>query len=315
MENNRSPWAAFLDSLNQAATVITDWFTVFGLSVDAVYLNVARFLDLCSEYGWCFVPDAAFHTLFQAVQRVNTADRPDRELYRVLRDYFIADDWFELNELVRRTKATHPKRLKILRDCITTMKMHGQRAQGYRFNACNLVVPSLVTVVEGMLADFALDLGISRWSKNRFIYLRDTLFSVSFAFDKPAIDLVFDILFSFADANSDAIPASGRRLNRHKIMHGNWLEYGRLEHVIRLFLMVRFLDYIIDEYWQRQQQGTSAPVTEPSRYSQLLSENIMEPLRDILLERVRERSLALPPGVQSALPRSESLHIESRGSS
>jgi hypothetical protein len=84
-------------------------------------------------------------------------------------------------------------------------------------------------------------------------------------------------------------------------MHGNWPEYGRVEDVLRLFLMTRFLDYISEEYWQRQEQRTDAPVTEPSKYSKLLSENLAEPARTAALQRVQQRGLSLPPGVQATL--------------
>lgn len=299
MENERSPWQVFLDGLSHVGEVLTDWAAIANLSVDTLFLQVARFLDLCSRYGWCFVPDAAFNVLFDAVHRVNTAKRPNRELYHLLHGYFLANGCAELEQLVTKMKATHPRRLKILRDCVAVMRLHGQRVNGSRFNACNLAVPTLVAVVEGMLMDFARDHGISLWNGKRFVYVRAELLSVSYAFDRPALNLIFDILFSDTDANND-MPASGLRFNRHKIMHGNWLAYGRVEYVLRLFLMIRFLDYIIEEYRQRQEQQTDVPVSEPSKYSKLLSENFAEPARALSLRRVQQRGLSLPPGVRAA---------------
>ena len=219
---------------------ILDGITIVGLGLDAGYEQIARLMDLCSQYGWCLTPDASLLVIFAAVKRVNPSSRPHHELYRVLRDHFMAEDWLELERLVFAMMATKPKRRKILSDCIVTLRMHRKRIDGRRFNAANLIVPTCVAVVEGMLYDFARQLGISGWSKSRFDRLREEILSVSFAFDKPAIDLIFDILFSPADADKD-VAESGLRFSRHKIMHGNWLEYGKIENVIRLFLLARFL--------------------------------------------------------------------------
>ena len=50
---------------------------------------------------------------------------------------------------------------------------------------------------------------------------------------------------------SESYDDSGRRLNRHRVLHGQWLRYGRIEHVLRAILIVDFLGYVIEEYRER----------------------------------------------------------------
>lgn len=135
----------------------------------------------------------------------------------------------------------HPMCRKILRDCIQTLRHHGIRG----YNAANVVVPALVAMIDGMLSNFASARGIKSWQTRRsggFQKLRQEIESVAYAYGEPAVDLIFDMLF--AAAYYGQIPASARRFNRHWITHGNWLQYGRVEHVLRLFLMVRFLQHL-----------------------------------------------------------------------
>ena len=187
-----------------------------------------------------------------------------------------------------------PKRRKILRDCIASLRRHGIQ----RYNAANVVVPTCISLIDGVLTDFSHDIGIDNWHNRgdgSFDRFRAEIESVAFAYDRPAISLIFDTLFSRSFYGE--LPESGRRFNRHPIGHGNWLEYGRLEHVIRLFLMLRFLDYIITEYWERKRSGSPEPVTQASQYSKMLSENpfapVSEPMRDRLKARANEAYPAL----------------------
>jgi hypothetical protein len=115
---------------------------------------------------------------------------------------------------------------------------------------------------------------------------------VCYTFDLPGIDLLFEVLFSPAHATT--LPKSGRRFNRHHIVHGNWLEFGRIEYVIRGFLLVFFTAYIADEYAARQASGSNDAVTDRSIYSQNLSTNIVAPVAKMAQDRLLTRGIINP---------------------
>jgi hypothetical protein len=211
-------------------------------------------------------------------------------LDRLIREFLVAKDWAEARSIIVALKpspALGLKRHKILSDCMRILPLHGKD----RFNAANLVVPTLLGIVDGIIADFAeRNLGMANWHvKKGKPAVETALRSVCYAFDEPALALVFDILF--ATAWGKAPPASKRWFNRHKIVHGNWLEFGRIEYVLRLLLVISFLCCIVDEYEARTSIGSVAPVTQRSLYSHALSTNPLAQFHDQALEHLIARGI------------------------
>ena len=280
-----------VDTFRRVASQIFEGFldvcAVLGLAIDQSYTQIQALGETCVRHGWCLTPDFDIATLLNTAVQVNRKGADRHRLYIAMREYFKESNWARLELLVfSMSESLHSKRRRILLDCVHAVRMH---AAG-RFNAANVVVPTCITVIDGMLSDFAHARGIKNWQTKGKRSLKDEISSVAFDFDRPAIALIFDTLF--ATASYGKTPASGRHFNRHWISHGNWLEYGRLENVLRLFLMIRFLDYIIYEYNSRL-SGSTEPVTEASKYSKLLSENFVAPMRDIMRERIESRGLDL----------------------
>lgn len=284
-----------MPTLRQVAQNIGEFmlnaFAVAGIAIDEGYTQLEIFQVACKKYGWCLTPDFDLPLLAETVRRANDAGNSNHRLYLVLRDVFRANDFALLEQLVNRmSDGFHPKRRKILFDCIHALRQHGVK----HFNAANLVVPTCITIIDGMLSDFAHECGISNWQNRKsgaFARLKGEIESVAYEFDRPAIELIFETLF--ATAYYGKTPSSGRKFNRHWIAHGNWIEYGRLEHVLRLFLMIRFLDYIIYEYQARAHFGITDPYTDASKYSKMLSENPVAPIRDMLRARLAERNISM----------------------
>jgi hypothetical protein len=160
------------------------------------------------------------------------------------------------------------------------------------FNAANVVVPTLISVIDGVLADFSQrHLGIDNWHmRGKKQKVRAALATVCYAFDEPGLTLLFDVLFANTQGSS-SMPTSNRHFNRHHIMHGNWLEFGRIEYVLRLFLLLFFAAYITDEYAARQANGDDEPASYRTKYSMYLSKNPLAELKPMALERIAARGL------------------------
>lgn len=288
----------FFSTIQTFLSKIKDAALDVGAIVVYTSKNVYSQLDdlhvVCIRYGWCFTPDFPLHELLESSLIVQNSVAPQHALYRRIREYLNANDWHEVHQMLKSSRSSHAlgrRRQKIVLDCLYTLKLHGRD----HFNAANVVVSPLIGVIDGMIADFAQEkLGISNWHTTKGKRaVRGALDATGFEFDRPGIALLFDVLFS-ATNHVDRNALSNRRFNRHLIQHGNWLEFGRIEYVLRLILLVFFTAYIIDEYASREAMETDSPVTEKSAYSKYLSENILAVLEDAAIKRLAARGLQLP---------------------
>jgi hypothetical protein len=279
--------------LASAADKVTDAAAFTTFMVAEAYKEIHALNALCIRYGWCFTPDFPFQTLFTSALQLKAEKRPKHVLDRLIRDHLIRDNFQQLRAIVTNV-ATSPalglQRSKILADCLRVLPSHGIG----RFNAANLLVPTLMTVIDGVIGDFARrSLSLDNWHvKNGKPRVKAALRQVAYAFDEPAFDLIFDVVFSTAWGSQT--PASGRRFNRHNIVHGNWLAFGRMEYVLRAFLIISFLCYIIDEYQSRGQGHGRMPITLPSQYSWLLSENPLAGFQEMAADRLAKRGIEPP---------------------
>jgi hypothetical protein len=290
-------WTKVSETLRRLADGFLDVASIVALGVDSAYQLLEALSKLSSRYAWCFTPSVEFHAIAGIASAARNAKAPHRVIHRLVRNYLLRDDWFQLRRIVSEMdnySIMRGRRCKIIRDCIIAMQWHGMRG----FNAATLVVPTLFAQIDGVITEFAHEVGIPKWNdrkQNGPQNLRRAFEVVTYAFDKPALDLIFEVLFA---PSRPAVSLARRRLNRHKILHGQWLEYGRLEHVLRTILIVDFLGYAIEEYRERHRSGDwDTAVTEKSQYSKMLSENPISSLVPLAKQRVVSRSLVLPPGL------------------
>jgi hypothetical protein len=281
------------DAFRNIVDRTVDFGAQVALGFHETYEELDAFKFLCVRYGWCVTPDFPFHVLLASALEAKGARNPKPILDRAIRRHLVSDDWRETRAIVaalRSSPALGAKRHKILADCMHILPMHGRD----RFNAANPVVPTLLSLVDGIIADFAFrNLGVTNWHlKTRKSLVMKSLRSVCHAFDEPAFHLTFEVLYATAWGRDP--PASGRRFNRHKIVHGNWLEFGRLEYVLRLVLIVSFVCYIVQEYEARSASGSTGPVTLRSQYAYAMSENPLALFREAALERLISRGIRPP---------------------
>jgi hypothetical protein len=260
--------------------------------IDQVYRLFDALGVLASSYGWPLTPSIQLPVIFVLATAARDSKMPHHDMYLLVRDYLKLDDWSQLRRIVeemREYSVVTPRRFKILRDCLDSMSRHGVHGH----NAANLVIPTLFTLIDGTLTDFAREVGIKRWSSQRNKTLfRSEFERVTYRFDRSALDLLFDVLFAKSEPGKEL---NGRKLNRHKILHGEWLDYGRIEHVLRAILIVDFIGYVVEEYRQRTVAGNwETPVTFKSQKSKMLSENLAVSAVPIAQNRLAERVLILP---------------------
>lgn len=181
----------------------------------------------------------------------------ERELEEFLVEYYTADNWAEIEALRAEWDASPSltARITIIEDCLKAVKM----AEGKAVNIANVVIPTLIAQIDGMMADLykmilgkAVTLPQDKKAKHEFV-----MESVSQAVNVRAADMLHTVIiegvFRHADAIEKSRAANDNRedadfnIFRHKIMHGdrNFLNYGTIENLTRFFLYADFLIQLI----------------------------------------------------------------------
>lgn len=134
------------------------------------------------------------------------------------------------SEIVSKLKDNNkinPKRIVILEDCIKVLKYTSRRT------AANTILPVLITQIEGIWVDI-----LGAKDKNKLKNIIEDMKNNKYV--NPARELLADILFQHTKTKLPVKPD----FCRNKILHGEEVEYGSINNVIRAFLIIEFLDFI-----------------------------------------------------------------------
>ena len=143
--------------------------------------------------------------------------------------------------------------MKILFDCVQVLK----QAQGKKINETNVVLPTIIIQIDGILTDY-LDLNNIQWEvlyddcldkkgnvrrtgrKDQFRRYKSK--SIMDPLYNLAIDIFLNILFQKSQKGQPL--KTPFNLNRQKIIHGESIKYGRKNYLIRAFLVLDFLSHL-----------------------------------------------------------------------
>lgn len=292
----------FPDILKRIATAIGDVIlnvvSAAAVAIDGSYRAMDGLRQLASRYDWFLTPSVHLYVIMGLATEAVSGKATQHTIYRHLRDYLRENGWAELSRIVsemREYSVMTPQRHKIVRDAAAALGLHGDRG----FNAANLIVPALFALIDGILNEFAREVGIPKWTNRRANgpeRLRAMFAQVTYGFDEPALDLIFNLLFS------ESYVRGKRKLNRHRVLHGEWLRYGSVEYALRAFLMLDFLGYVIEEHRRRRlADDMSCPITYRSQLSRLFSENFVKDIAPLARERLAtvQRNALPPPAILS----------------
>jgi len=165
---------------------------------------------------------------------------PRGKIDRIFINYYSDNNYENLDLLVKgltRNKLLLP-RMKIITDCLMVLKQNNKQ-----YNSSNVIIPALIAQIDGILTDYARIMGISSKGEKRKNELRKILTNkrLSKVASDYANEIILDLLFQKAfTGKALRIPFT---FNRHKVMHGEFLKYGRIDHTLRAFLIIEFLSY------------------------------------------------------------------------
>ena len=218
---------------------------------------------ILKRYKWFLTPS---FPIFFIVDIVDIGRRPGNQRHAINQlfiRYFTQNDCEKLDELVVEwgSNPLFAKRMKIIRDCVATLK---NPIPG--INPANLILPTLIAQIDGIQAGFMRQKGfvqrvsvvgqpgrvrrkvawedpqgnVVRWKSGWATSVKSNQYN-TFISDL-ANETFLDLLFQEA---WPGIPLERPyTFSRHKIMHGESLKYGRLDNVIRAFMILDFLAHL-----------------------------------------------------------------------
>lgn len=206
---------------------------------------------ILKKYKWFVTPSLPLSFVFEVVKQGSKKGNQRKTINKLFIDYFYANNFVELENFLA-TWSTNPifkPRIKILKDCVIALKESRQS------NAANVILPTLIAQIEGIFIELCKQkVGVSlkktKWiDKNGTEMSRknlENLVKTNFKSNDLLLDLTIDFYFVilFQTAYHGQSLSTPFTFNRHKIMHGENLRYGRHDNVIRAFLVLDFLDWI-----------------------------------------------------------------------
>jgi len=236
---------------------VFDSFSEYWKKFEERY-NVAevKTVKILGKYKWFITPSFPMTSVFEIVKIDGEKGRQDKVINNLFIEYFRRDNWKNLEEMVKewKNKPLFKKRYKILSDCVAMLKIRTKR-----LNEVNVILPSLIVQIDGILSDY-LELKKVSWDRNyedcwvehrkskvkkvgrktKFRNLNPKVLTTKL--NDLASDIFLNILFQKAQKGKPL--ETPFNFNRHKIIHGENVRYGRKDYLVRAFMILDFLSYL-----------------------------------------------------------------------
>lgn len=203
-------------------------------------------IRILRKYKWFVTPSLPIDFIFKVVKIGRRRGNQRKAINRLFVDYFSSNNFENLEALVEgwETNEIFKPRMKIFRDCLSVIR----DAKG-KYNPSTIVLPTLIAQIDGIQIEFMEKNGLSfdpkkrKWKDKEGNVVDWKTWYKSQTSNQELLDLANDIFLNILFQKSQP----GRPLetpftfNRHKIMHGEYLKYGRIDNTIRVFLILDFL--------------------------------------------------------------------------
>lgn len=217
--------------------------------------NIAeqKAVQILQKYKWFITPSFPMFFIFEVVKLDKKKGRQDKAVNGLFVEFFEAKNWRNLEIMVNdwKNKPLLKKRYKILADCIEVVKLASKKG----VNEVNVVLPTLITQIDGVLTDYLNSKGIQwdcaydDWIDGKTGKVKKIGRKTQFKNSKPKVlttqlddlanDIFLNILFQKSQKGKPLVTPFN--FNRHKIIHGESIKYGRKDYLIRAFMVLDLL--------------------------------------------------------------------------
>ena len=203
-----------------------------------------------NKYNWFISPNMAYDMIFEVLEICeNDVVHKRSRINNLFVNYFLEDNCKELTNLIKiwEDNPLFKKRSKIFKDCVNVIKNANSS-----LNYSNLVVPVLITQIDGIQSDF-MEKNNLKIERGKVTFLDDSKYlDGKVKWDEYFRDLTngdeimdamndifLNVLFQKTMPGEDY--KTSIHFSRHKILHGENFRYGRKDYTMRCFMILDFL--------------------------------------------------------------------------
>lgn len=250
--------SAAMKPLSEAMKSLVDSIHKTGLELGKVLeqygINERVAMKLLKKYKLFLSPSLDVRLVSDIARIGGKSGNHRGEINRLLAAYFGSNNFMELEELMKDwgKNGLFSPRMKILRDCLIALR---NNTTGH--NPTNVILPTLIAQIDGIRQCYLEKKGYSykmikttnggrryvwvdsngqnhKWPD---VYKNTTAGSRYMA---AACEIFVNVLFESSARGTRSLIT----FNRHKIMHGEYVRYGRIDNTLRAFLILDFLCYL-----------------------------------------------------------------------
>jgi len=206
-------------------------------------ISEEKVVKILRKHKWFISPSLPISFIRIIIDISNNGRKAKTSINDLFYAYFSDNNWENLIVMLRRWGKTElfKKRLKILRDCIEILRYH----KISKVNIVNVVLPTLIVQVDGILTDFLRLKNMKpnvKYHEKKEYYKKVKSKSLTVKLDEVAEEVLLEGLFQWSKPGEPL--EKPFYFNRHKILHGELLKYGRKDYLIRALLILDLLSYL-----------------------------------------------------------------------
>jgi hypothetical protein len=208
-------------------------------------ISEAEAIRILKKHKWFVSPSLPIAFVFEVVRIGKKKGNRRSEINGLFVSYFCSDNYRELETLINSWKSNplFKPRMKIFRDCI-----HGLKRAKAGCNPSNYVLPTLIAQIDGIQQEYMEKRGLTLASKGKWKDASGkeidwkTWYKAQTA-NQDMMDVANDIFLNilFQKSQRGKPLETPFTFNRHKILHGENVSYGRIDNTLRAFLLLDFL--------------------------------------------------------------------------
>lgn len=232
---------AITEFMQQQGKILARFAKIWEEFGKAYEVSKEEAICILRRYNWCISPSLPITFIFSGVSAGNRPGNNRGEINQLFFKYFSQDDFRNLKAMVENWK-NNPLfsfRMKIIRDA-SAIFVHSVNTHK---NYYTVVIPPLLSQIDAIFSQILAqnNVNIERMNYRN----KKTQFSALEVnnFDAELQSLIKEFFLYVLFESTESGRMTRYSFNRHKILHGEYVTYGRKDNVLRAFLILDFLSY------------------------------------------------------------------------
>ena len=209
------------------------------------HIHEEKAVKVLKKYNWFVSPSLPAAFVREAVRIGNRKGNQRKAINKLFVDHFRENNYSNLLEMIEgwEDNGLSRHRVRKLKGCVRILR---NKIPGV--NPCDYVLPVVISQIDGLKTEYLKGQGLSlnkrqQWtdSTGKQVDWKKEFknHAAGHCMDELAGDILLEVLFQKAYSGMPLKRAI--TFNRHKILHGESLNYGRIDNTVRAFMLLDFL--------------------------------------------------------------------------